>query len=399
MKTARGLGNVFQPTYRDRRSREIRKCSTWWIVYHIDGRRVRENAHSENRADAVRLLKKRTGDSATGKPVGAELDRITLDDLLAMVEVDYTANSRKSVERVRAAAIHLRAFFRGDRKARDVTSDRISAYQAHRLEDGSAPATVNYELAVLRRAFRLGVRAGKVGIRPEIQMLHIDNARKGFFEREQFEVVLEHLPEYLKPVVAASYITGWRTKSELLTRQWRHIDFANGWLRLEPGESKNGEGREFPFTPELKVILEAQRDRVREIERAKGSIIPWVFVHPLGAGRTQAGSRIKNFRGSWAKACRDAGMPDRLIHDFRRTAVRNLERAGVPRSAAMRLTGHKTEVVYRRYAITDAAMLREAVVKLAALHASEEKRQSVAKVTVSDGPARRRPLQKSRYFT
>ena len=107
MKTARGLGNVFQPTYRDRRSREIRKCSTWWIVYHIDGRRIRENAHSENRADAVRLLKKRTGDSATGKPVGAELDRITLDDLLTMVEVDYTANSRKSLERVRAAAIHL----------------------------------------------------------------------------------------------------------------------------------------------------------------------------------------------------------------------------------------------------------------------------------------------------
>jgi integrase len=358
-----------------------------------------ENAHSENRADAIRLLKKRTGDAATGKPVGPELDRVRLDDLLAMVEADYRANSRKSLERVRDAAIHLRAFFRGDRKARDLTSDRISAYQAHRLEDGSAPATVNYELAVLRRAFRLAVRARKVGMRPEIQMLHVDNARKGFFEREQFEAVMQHLPEHLKPVVAATYITGWRTKSELLTRQWRHIDFANGWLRLEPGESKNGEGREFPFTPELKGILETQRDRVHEIERAKGSIIPWIFVHPLGAARAPAGSRIRDFRGAWAKACRDAGLPDRLIHDFRRTAVRNLERAGVPRSAAMRLTGHKTEAVYRRYAITDAAMLQEAAVKLAALHASEEKRTSFAQVTGSEGLAQRRPLQKPRYFT
>jgi integrase len=75
-------------------------------------------------------------------------------------------------------------------------------------------------------------------------------------------------------------------------------------------------------------------------------------------------------------------MPDRLVHDFRRTAVRNLERAGVPRSAAMKLTGHKTEAVYRRYAITDAAMLQEAAAKLAAFHASEENQQSNSKVTV-----------------
>src|SRR5215472_6276955 len=95
MKTARGLGNVYQPTYCDPRSREIRKCSTWWIVYHVSGRRIMENANSENRADAIRLLKQRTGDAATGKPVGPELDRTSLDDLLAMVEADYRANSRK----------------------------------------------------------------------------------------------------------------------------------------------------------------------------------------------------------------------------------------------------------------------------------------------------------------
>jgi integrase len=117
-----------------------------------------------------------------------------------------------------------------------------------------------------------------------------------------------------------------------------------------------------------------QRQRIHEIERATGRIVPWVFVH-------DDGSRIKDFRYSWAKACREAGVPGRLVHDFRRTAVRNLERAGVPRSAAMAMTGHKTEAVYRRYAIVDSAMLQEAATKLGALHAAEANSQSSVKVS------------------
>jgi integrase len=102
-------------------------------------------------------------------------------------------------------------------------------------------------------------------------------------------------------------------------------------------------------------------------------------------------------RGAWETACLAAGLfrvvprldlggqprratdgtplgvkqATKLVHDFRRTAVRNLERAGVPRSVAMKLTGHKTESVYRRYAIVAAADLVEGVKKLAALHTRE----------------------------
>ena len=112
------------------------------------------------------------------------------------------------------------------------------------------------------------------------------------------------------------------------------------------------EGREFPFTPELRQILEAQKERIFEIAKATNTF-PFVAVRlPSGCPRAVAGSRIKDFRGEWKRACKAVALFGRIPHDFRRTAVRNLERAGVPRSAAMKITGHKTEAVYRRYAIT-----------------------------------------------
>jgi integrase len=76
--------------------------------------------------------------------------------------------------------------------------------------------------------------------------------------------------------------------------------------------------------------------------------------------------RSKTSADHWISACEAAGYPGKLIHDFRRTAVRNLERAGVPRSTAMQMVGHKTEAIYRRYAIVDEQMHREGAAKLEA---------------------------------
>jgi integrase len=94
-----------------------------------------------------------------------------------------------------------------------------------------------------------------------------------------------------------------------------------------------------------------------------GKICPFVFH--------RNGRRIKGFRRAWAKACEDAGVPGRILHDLQRSAVRNMERAGLSRSVAMQLTGHKTEAVYRRYAITSEADLREGVERLNAVRSTE----------------------------
>lgn len=210
--------------------------------------------------------------------------------------------------------------------------------------------------------FTLCIRANKLLVRPHIPMLAEDNIRSGFFERDEFERVRACLPPALRSVVTYAYLTGWRIPSEVLPLQWRQVDLKAGTVRLDPGTTKNKDGRLFPFgnhLPELRQVLEEQRRLTTEVETAHGLICRWVFH--------RNGRQIKGFRKSWTDACTAAEVPGRIPHDFRRTAVRNLERAGVSRSVAMLLTGHKTESVYRRYAIVSEADLGAGIEKLAGL--------------------------------
>jgi integrase len=157
--------------------------------------------------------------------------------------------------------------------------------------------------------------------------------------------------------------------SELQTLQWRQIDFKAGTVRLEPGSTKNTEGRMVVMTAELREVLEAQRAYTEQWQRARKRIIPWVFH--------RRGKPIKDYRTAWRLACEKAGVSGRIPHDLRRTAVRNLERASVPRSVAMKMVGHKTESIYRRYAIVDEGSLRDAAAKLDAARALGTRGHSV----------------------
>jgi integrase len=206
---------------------------------------------------------------------------------------------------------------------------------------------------------------------PVIEKLDEQNVRKGFADDQMMVDILKELDEDTGPVAEAGYVTGWR-KGELLSRRWRHVDLEDGWLRLEPGETKNDEGRNYPLIPRLREVIERQYERKRDIERKTGRIVDSLFFR-------RNGEPIRDFRGAWEGACKRAGHPGLLFHDLRRSAVRNLVRAGIPQLVAMQLTGHLTASVFKRYAIIDRSMLEEAGEKLSELYGSDSFRRSATR--------------------
>lgn len=359
----RGFGRIYRPKWKDRKTGKYRESPTWWIEYWYRGKQIRESAKSSTKSDAVNLLQSRNAEKTRGRFIGPAADKVMFDDLSALLMTDYKVNKRESLERGEDALAHLRLFF-GDYRALEITPSRVDEYIVKRLEEMAAEATIHYELAILKRMFSLAYKKEYLLFRPYVPSIQVHNVRKGFFEEDEFRAVQKHLPVDIRPVTEFAYLTGWR-KREVLHLQWREIDFKAKEVRLEPETTKNKEGRTFPFGsyPALEAVLRGQREITDLIQQATGQIIPWVFH--------RRGKPIKDFRKTWKKACTAAGVPGKIPHDFRRTAVRNLERAGVPRSVAMQLTGHKTETVYRRYAIVSNKDLSEGVAKLALLHGDQ----------------------------
>ena len=351
----------------------------WWIRYYRNGQRHEESSGSKKKGVAIDLLKIREGDGAKGLPVTPKIGRLRFEEAAADVVNDYRTNGKRSIGEVeRRIRLHLNLCFEGRRMAAITTAD-IRAYIATRQapatnEDGTekpgaSNAEINRELAILKRAFRLAVQAGKLLHRPHIPMLAEHNVRQGFFERQEFDDVRAKLTEALRGLVTFAYLIGWRIPSEVLPLQWVQVDRRARVIRLEPGQTKNAEGRTLPYDllPELVDVIDQQWHEHEQL-KAAGVICPWLFH--------RNGEPILNFRKAWAKACQTAGLPGKIPHDFRRTAVRNLVRAGVPERTAMQLTGHKTRSVFDRYDIVNEADLREAVGKLASAATGTRKGQS-----------------------
>lgn len=371
----------------DREARRF-KDGTWYACFTADGGKVRESSHSGSRSRAADLLRDRLKEVADGRFVRGAA-RVTLGQLRDLVVADYERNGRRSADDVRGRFKSLERLI-GEKATADRIRQRIPGYVAARLKepkrtrrkprpDGAQPdaekvrlvsrATVNRELAVLRRGFRLAVNQGLLAVAPAIEMLRQGPPRKGFPEPEEVEAIIRRLPERLRGAVRLLAITGWRVR-EALNLEWRSL--REGTIRLERDETKGGEIRVYPYAehPELAALIRAQRAAADAIEagrRAMGDITPvsHVFCKPDG-------SPNRAYQHSWNDACLKAGYPGRLVHDLRRYAARNLIRAGVTEVVAMGLLGHRTPSVFRRYNVTDERDLRQAVKHLA--RAEDERR-------------------------
>ena len=187
---------------------QIRKRGNiFWIRYYRAGKRHEESSHSTRKGDAVDLLRLREGDLARGVPISAKVGQLRFDDAVAMVVQDYSNDKKRSLANVeRRIKLHLAPVFSGRRMA-SISTDDASGYSAARLEAGAKPATVNRELAVLKRAFSLAKIAQKLLFIPHIKMLKEDNVRQGFFEKAEFEDVRQALPANLRWIFTFAFLT------------------------------------------------------------------------------------------------------------------------------------------------------------------------------------------------
>ncbi len=332
-----------------------RRGRFWWIKYYVDGRPIRESAKTDKETEARKLLKLREGAAADGMPVSPRADRLRVDHLLRDLLNDYQVNGRRSLDKAHRCARRLSAAF-GARRAVSLTTADVRGYVATRQARGAANATINRELAALKRAFSLAMANQALRFRPFIPMLSENNVRTGFLSEGEVGALAKELPPELKLVLLFAAFSGWR-KREVLGLTWANVDLERGVVRLEPGVSKAGEGREVYLTPEMVSLVRLQRDETTRLEREQNRIILWVFH--------RGGKPIRSFDGAWRAVRGRVGLPSVLFHDLRRTAVRNMVRAGIPERVAMQISGHRTRSIFDRYHIVSAGDLREAARKLA----------------------------------
>jgi integrase len=281
--------------------------------------------------------------------------KIKVSELLDDLTTDYEIRGKWN-PRVRSHVKALKDKL-GQWRAAFLAKQQVDAYIRDRQLQGRASAKINNELQLLRQAYLI---SEAVGNGPKIRKLPVNNAREGFFERPDFEALVNELPGDLKDYARFGYLTGWR-HGEISSLSWADMDMEARMMRLRHAESKNGESRKIPLEGELLDIFQ-RRWEARSFEGKQGeTVLSELVFH-------RKGQPVIRFDKAWKSACERVGLKagrkvdgGRIFHDLRRSAARNIRRAGVSEEVAMRITGHKTSSMFRRYNITNEDDLKKAV--------------------------------------
>jgi integrase len=328
----------------------------WWLAIGLGGRKYRFSTKLRGGVEGkppreVELWRARKlAELGQTGAAGLRAEVVTVGDILDMLLVRWEAEGRTASLRVVRSRIKVLREGLGSWRAQELKADRILSYAVERKKAGAAVATVNMELRLLSRSYRVAIDAGRLVYAPKVPHLPGSNVRRGHVPDEMLAAIRAKLPKWASDAVWFLRLTGWRLQ-EGLGLEWRRVDFEDQCIRLET--SKTGEPRVLSFRnyADLKRLME-------DLRSARG-LGPYVFVGPRG-GRVSACT----LRGLWDAACADVGLPGAILHDLRRSMVRAMDRAGVPRSVAMSITGHKSEAVYRQYGLFDSAMQDVALASL-----------------------------------
>ena len=264
----------------------------------------------------------------------------TILDLLRLVEQDYIHNERRSFKTGFVLnRMHILSHIDGAAIAEQLGVTHIKLYITQRRSEGAKNSTINRELSTLRRAYNLGLEEEKITRAPVIKALVENNVREGFVEWGEFELVKSHLElRYRRPYIFGFY-NGWR-RGEILSLKKECVDLATGVIRLSKKLSKNNQGRIVVVTGECLASL---REAFNESQSA------YVFSGPQGHARISGTTFYTKTKQAFAAS----GVPERRVHDLRRSAYRNLLRAGNHDKIARQFTGHKSRAMADRYDIVD----------------------------------------------
>ena len=328
-----------------------------WMQYFYRGKRCRESTGETDPKKAAKKLKDKLAEirmDKTGKVDFVPNNQLRVRDLLDALEADYKLREVKSP----AVQSHLKPLrdALGNIRAQNLTAEMVDQYIGIRLQDRKAKATVNRETQLLGQAFRLAIERKKLRAAPQIRRLsEKGNERCGFFEKADFEALVGQLPDYLQDFTRFGFLTGWR-KGEIASLVWSDLDLDARIIILRGQEAKNGHSRKVPLEGELWEIIE-RRCNARRYKQPDETV--GISQHVFH----REGKPIGDYRKAWASASKKTSLEGKLFHDFRRTAARNMRRAGVSEKVCMDLMGHKTTSMFHRYNITDEHDLRETVQK------------------------------------
>jgi len=355
----RGTGSIFS----------VPGSRNLWVGYtDATGKWVRESCGSEKKTEAQNFLKRRLEAVSAGNFLGPRVEKITVNELFDDLLKDYKTHGQFHLWPERTWNAHLKDYFGGAKlppekdsvysgmRASRVGSNQLAGYVEKRQSEEASQSTINRELALLRRAFSLGFDAEpqKVSRVPKFHKFMVSekgNERRGFVEEPQYRKLTAEAKEpWLRALLALAYTYGFR-KAELLGMRCSQVDLLNDTVCLYSGETKNGEGRVVALTEESRVLVTEMRKGKQPED--------YLLTRPNG-------EPVRDLRGTWEVLVSTAGLPGLLLHDFRRSAVRNMVRRGIPERVAMKISGHKTRSVFERYNIISEADLRDAARKIEA---------------------------------
>jgi integrase len=322
----------------------------WWIKYSVPGEAKPryESSKSSSKSDAVRLLNQRRSEIDNRQVSSSSA---TVADLLELYLADQRKQSRHSYKQAEGyVRLHLDPAF-GKVKASAITTTMINRFIEQKQTAEYANATINRWLEALRRAYTIGSNSlpPLVYTAPKIDMLVEENVREGFLEHDEYLAFRNELPDHQKLILVIGYHLGMR-RGEILNLRWDQVDWQENLIRLERKQTKGKQARVAPLYGELRAWLD-----MALTTRQEGCpfIVSW------------KGDGITEVKTAWNKARERASLPRLLVHDLRRTAVRNMIRAGIPEKQAMRISGHKSRSIFDRYDITDERDIQIAGQKLA----------------------------------